>query len=195
MSEFNKTDDEILSYAQSGSNKYAEKVIEKYRQTVEVVASKYKDSPMEREDLIQEGMIGLLAAIKSYRQDKGASFMTYAKICIDNSIQTALRKFSRQKDIPPQNVIEYQEEELPAESGHASAEDIVIAQESVSMLTQVLRENLSDFENEVLRLHIVGCSYNEIARRLCKTPKAIDNALQRVRKKLTGISLQHKIRQ
>lgn len=195
MSEFNKTDDEILSYAQSGSNKYAEKVIEKYRQTVEVIASKYKDSPMEREDLIQEGMIGLLAAIKSYRQDKGASFMTYAKICIDNSIQTALRKFSRQKDIPPQNVIEYQEEELPAESGHASAEDIVIAQESVSMLTQVLRENLSDFENEVLRLHIVGCSYNEIARRLCKTPKAIDNALQRVRKKLTGISLQHKIRQ
>lgn len=195
MSEFNKTDDEILSYAQSGSNKYAEKVIEKYRQTVEVVASKYKDSPMEREDLIQEGMIGLLAAIKSYRQDKGASFMTYAKICIDNSIQTALRKFSRQKDIPPQNVIEYQEEELPAESEHASAEDIVIAQESVSMLTQVLRENLSDFENEVLRLHIVGCSYNEIARRLCKTPKAIDNALQRVRKKLTGISLQHKIRQ
>lgn len=195
MSEFNKTDDEILSYAQSGSNKYAEKVIEKYRQTVEVIASKYKDSPMEREDLIQEGMIGLLAAIKSYRQDKGASFMTYAKICIDNSIRTALRKFSRQKDIPPQNVIEYQEEELPAESGHASAEDIVIAQESVSMLTQVLRENLSDFENEVLRLHIVGCSYNEIARRLCKTPKAIDNALQRVRKKLTGISLQHKIRQ
>ncbi len=195
MSEFNKTDDEILSYAQSGSNKYAEKVIEKYRQTVEVIASKYKDSPMEREDLIQEGMIGLLAAIKSYRQDKGASFMTYAKICIDNSIQTALRKFSRQKDIPPQNVIEYQEEELPAESGHASAEDIVIAQESVSMLTQVLRENLSDFENEVLRLHIVGCSYNEIAGRLCKTPKAIDNALQRVRKKLTGISLQHKIRQ
>ena len=163
MSEFNKTDDEILSYAQSGSNKYAEKVIEKYRQTVEVIASKYKDSPMEREDLIQEGMIGRLAAIKSYRQDKGASFMTYAKICIDNSIQTALRKFSRQKDIPPQNVIEYQEEELPAESGHASAEDIVIAQESVSMLTQVLRENLSDFENEVLRLHIVGCSYNEIA--------------------------------
>lgn len=195
MSEFNKTDDEILSYAQSGSNKYAEKVIEKYRQTVEVIASKYKDSPMEREDLIQEGMIGLLAAIKSYRQDKGASFMTYAKICIDNSIQTALRKFSRQKDIPPQNVIEYQEEELPAESGHASAEDIVIAQESVSMLTQVLRENLSDFENEVLRLHIVGCSYNEIAGRLCKTPKTIDNALQRVRKKLTGISLQHKIRQ
>lgn len=190
MSEFNKkTDDEILSCAQSGSNIHAEMVIEKYRNTVEVIASKYKDSPMEREDLIQEGMIGLLAAIKSYRSDKGASFKTYAKICVDNSIQTALRKFNRQKDIPIQNVIEYQEEELPAENGYASAEDVVIAQESVSLLTKVLLENLSDFENEVLRLHIVGCSYNEIAKRLCKTPKAIDNALQRVRKKLSGISL------
>lgn len=191
MSELNKTDDEILSYAQSGSNIHTEKLIEKYRQTVEVTASKYKDSPMEREDLIQEGMIGLLAAVKSYRHDKGASFQTYARICIDNSIQTALRKFSRQKDIPPQNFIELQEEDLPAESVIASAEDIVIAQESVSMLTEVLRENLSDFENEVLRLHIVGCSYNEIAERLSKTPKAIDNALQRVRRKLTGISFRH----
>ncbi len=191
MSELNKTDDEILSYAQSGSNIHTEKLIEKYRQTVEVTASKYKDSQMEREDLIQEGMIGLLAAVKSYRRDKGASFQTYARICIDNSIQTALRKFSRQKDIPPQNFIELQEENLPAESVIASAEDIVIAQESVSMLTEVLRENLSDFENEVLRLHIVGCSYNEIAERLSKTPKAIDNALQRVRRKLTGISFRH----
>lgn len=190
MAEFDiKTDDQILSGAQSGDDNQAELVIKKYRPTVEVIASKYKDSPMEREDLIQEGMIGLLAAIKSYQSDKGASFKTYSRICIDNSIQSALRKFNRQKDIPIQNVIEYQEEELPVENGHASAEDIVIAQESVSLLTKVLRENLSDFENEVLRLHIVGCSYNEIAKRLCKTPKAIDNALQRVRKKFSNISL------
>ncbi|MDE5985563.1 MAG: sigma-70 family RNA polymerase sigma factor [Eubacterium sp.] len=190
MSEFNvKTYDEILSNAQSGDNAYLEAVIVKYRQIVEFIASKYKESPMEREDLIQEGMIGLLAAIKSYDSKKGASFNTYSKICIDNSIQTALRKFNRQKDIPLQNVVEYQEEEMPIENGFDSAEDIVIAQESVSLLTKVLRENLSDFENEVLRLHIVGCSYNEIAKRLCKSPKAIDNALQRVRKKLIGISL------
>ncbi len=190
MSEFNlKTDDEILSGAQSGDDIQTEILIEKYRSIVEVIASKYKDSPLEREDLVQEGMIGLLAALKSYKKDKGASFKTYARICIDNSIQTALRKFNRQKDIPVQNLIEYQEEDLPVESSYASAEDIVIAQESVSLLTKVLIENLSDFENEVLRLHIVGCSYNEIAKRLCKTPKAIDNALQRVRKKLTVISM------
>ena len=81
------------------------------------------------------------------------------------------------------------EEEIPVENGFDSAEDIVIARESVSMLTSVLQQNLSDFENEVLRLHIVGCSYNEIAKRLAKTPKAIDNALQRVRKKLSNVKL------
>lgn len=184
-----KTNDEILSNAQSGDNVQLEMVIKNYRQAVEVIASRYNNSPMEREDLIQEGMIGLLAAIKSFDSSRGASFKTYASTCIDNSIQTALRKFRRQKDIPVQNVVEYSEEEIPVSSSYNSAEDTFIAQESVSLLTKVLRENLSDFENEVLRLHIVGCSYNEIAERLCKTPKAIDNALQRVRKKLSDISL------
>ena len=188
--DINKSDDLILSNAQSGNDADAEALIHRYRQVVELAAARYKDSPMEREDLIQEGMIGLLAAIKSFDAKKGASFKTYSKICIDNAMQTALRKFNRLKDIPVQNVIEYQEEEIPLESSFASAEDIVIAQESVSLLTKVLQQNLSDFENEVLRLHIVGCSYNEIAKRLCKTPKAIDNALQRVRRKITNISLQ-----
>lgn len=188
MSELKKTEDEILSCAQSGSNIHYERIIKKYRSAVEAIASKYKDSALDSEDLVQEGMIGLLAAIKSYRSDKGASFATYSKICIDNSIQSALRKFNRQKDIPANSIIEYREDDLPAENGHASTEDIVIARESVSQLSEVLKNSLSDFENEVLRLHIVGCSYNEIAGRLRKTPKAIDNALQRARKKLAYVS-------
>mgnify|MGYP001025873922 FL=1 len=187
--ETKKPYDQILSNAQSGDTKKQEAIIADYRAMVEMIASKYKDSPMEREDLIQERMIGLLAAIKSYDSSKGASFKTYSKICVDNAMQTALRKFKRLKDIPVQNVVEYMEEEIPVENGFDSAEDIVIARESVSMLTSVLQQNLSDFENEVLRLHIVGCSYNEIAKRLAKTPKAIDNALQRVRKKLSNVKL------
>lgn len=185
----NKSNDRILSYAQSGDTSEQEVLIKNYRQLVDLVANRYNDSPMEREDLIQEGMIGLLAAIKSYDSTKGASFKTYAVICISNAMQSALRKYRRLKDIPVQNVVEYQEDEIPADSFFNSAEDIVIAQESVSLLTKVLQQNLSDFENEVLRLHIDGCSYNEIAKRLCKTPKAIDNALQRVRRKISSIAL------
>lgn len=183
------SNDQILSYAQSGDISMLTEAIKRYRQLVELTANRYSDSPMEREDIIQEGMIGLLAAIKSYDASKGASFKTYANICIENSIQNALRKYYRLKDIPIQNVIEYQEEELPAASSFNSAEDTYIAQESVSLLTKVLQQNLSDFENEVLRLHIVGCSYDEIAKRLCKSPKAIDNALQRARRKIEKITL------
>lgn len=183
-----KSNDSILSNAQSSDENHLESAIRQNRAMVEQIAFRYKDSPMEREDIIQEGMIGLLAAVKSYDSSRGASFKTYAATCIDNSIQSALKKFSRKKDIPSHSFVEYSEEEIPLENGFDSAEDIYIAQESVSLLTKVLRENLSDFENEVLRLHIVGCSYNEIASRLSKTPKAIDNALQRVRKKLSGIS-------
>lgn len=185
----NKSNDRILSYAQSGDTSEQEVLIRDYRQLVELVANRYSNFPMEREDLLQEGMIGLLAAIKSYDSSKGAGFKTYAVICISNAMQSALRKYRRVKDIPVQNVIEYQEEEIPADSVFNSAEDIFIAQESVSLLTKVLQQNLSDFENEVLRLHIDGCSYNEIAKRLCKTPKAIDNALQRVRRKFKNLAL------
>lgn len=179
-------DDLILSYAKSGNEVQIVAVIQKYRPFVEQIASRYRDSPIEFEDLVQEGMIGLLAAIKSYDSDKGASFKTYARICIDNAMQSALRKFTRRKDIPLSNMIPYQEEEIPAASGFVSAEEAFIAKESVSMLTKVLQQKLSSFENEVLRLHIIGCSYNEIAKRLCKTPKAIDNALQRVRRKISS---------
>lgn len=191
MSKFkNLNEVEVLSNAQSGNSVQLEALINEYRGMVEFIALKYINSPMEKDDLIQEGMIGLLAAIKTYDPSKGANLKTYANTCIDNSIQTALRKYNRLKDIPAQNVVEYQEEEIPEKQGVISAEDYFIAKESVSLLTEILKENLSEFENEVLRLHIVGCSYNEIATRLCRTPKAVDNAIQRIRKKLSTVNIQ-----
>lgn len=181
--------DTILSNAQSGDELQTEALIIRYRSTVESVAAKYTNSPLETEDIIQEGMIGLLAAIKTFDSSKGASFKTYAITCINNSVQTALRKFYRKKDIPAQNFVEYTEEGLPEQNGVISAEDYYIAGESVSVLVKTLKDNLSEYENEVLRLHIVGCSYSEIARRLSKTPKSVDNALQRIKKKLSAVKL------
>ncbi|MCD7796473.1 MAG: sigma-70 family RNA polymerase sigma factor [Clostridiales bacterium] len=182
-------DDAILLYAQSGSNRYIEELIKKYPLLVKAIAGGYSDTPAESDDLIQDGMIGLLAAIKSYDGNKGASFKTYAGVCIDNSIQTSIRKFHRQKDITLNSIVEYRDEELPSHRVNISAEDTFIAKESVYILNKTLDENLSDFENEVLRLHIVGCSYSKIAKKLCKSPKAVDNALQRIRKKLASIKL------
>lgn len=185
----NNINDTFLSSAQSGDSKQTEALIKQYRSVVEAIAKKYTNSPLEYEDIIQEGMIGLLAAIKTFNGSKGAQFKTYAQTCINNSIQTALRKFNRQKDIPLGAVVEYAEEEIPEENGVISAEDYYIAGESVSMLANTLKENLSEYENEVLRLHIVGCNYSEIAKRLSKTPKSVDNALQRIKKKLSAVNL------
>lgn len=184
----NNINDTILSSAQSGDSKQTEALIKQYRSVVEAIAGKYTNSPLEYEDIIQEGIIGLLAAIKTFNDSKGAQFKTYVQTCINNSIQTALRKFNRQKDIPIGAVIEYAEEEIPEENGVISAEDYYIAGESVSMLANTLKENLSEYENEVLRLHIVGCNYSEIAKRLSKTPKSVDNALQRIKKKLSAVN-------
>ena len=182
------SNDTILSNAKSGDNKQAEVLIVQNRSLVEAIASKYTNSSLEYDDIVQEGMIGLLAAIKTFDKNNGTSFKTYAATCINNSIQTALKKFTRQKDIPQSQVIEYAEEEIPEQHGNISAEDYYIAGESVSMLAKILKENLSDYENEVLRLHIVGCNYNEIANRLSKTPKSVDNALQRIKKKLAAVN-------
>ncbi len=188
MSELNnKSDLELLSDIQSGNSELIDEIILRYRSTVEALASKYIGSPLERDDLIQEGMIGLLAATKSYNSKKGAMFITYASRCIENSIKSAINKFTRLKDIPPASITELNEESFDDKYA-LSAEDEFLAKESVSALTDILYEGLSSFENEVLRLYVIGCSYTEIAQKLGKNPKAVDNAIQRIRKKLNGVT-------
>ena len=182
-----KSDTELLSEIRNGVSGAMDELIGRYRPSVEAIAIKYINSPLEKDDLIQEGLIGLLAAINSFKCDKGTKFSTYASICINNSVQTALSKFSRLKDIPRSSIMPLEEnffDDYPA----ISAEDEYLAKESVSSLTDFLYEGLSRFENEVLRLYILGFSYNEISDKLGKNPKAIDNAIQRIRKKLEGVA-------
>ena len=183
---FPNIDNGIIVEAQSGDIEKLEYIIKSYASAVEIIAKGYYNSPVETEDLKQEGMIGLLAAIKSYDAAKGAGFKTYSSRCIDNAMQNAIKRNTRKKDIPGNSLVEYLDEEIPLASSFRSAEDDFISRESVSQLNEELNSVLSKFENEVLRLHIIGCSYNEIAERLGKSPKAIDNALQRVRNKLSG---------
>jgi RNA polymerase sporulation-specific sigma factor len=187
MSAENKTELQLLTDVKNGVNGAIDELIKSKRSLVEVIAMKYINSPLEKDDLIQEGMIGLLAAISSFNADKNTSFDTYANRCINNSIQTALRKFSRMKDIPQSSIVQLDDDYFKNQVG-ISAEDEYLAKESVNQLTEALYEELSSFENEVLRLFMVGCSYNEIANKLGKKPKAIDNAIQRIRKKLNGVS-------
>lgn len=182
------TEAEVLSLSKNGDNEALTFIISKYRAAVEAAVSKISDSPIERDDLIQEGLIGLLAAIRSFDLSRETAFGTYCYTCINNSLQTALRKVSRKKDVPQNIVVPLEEEFINFKDTALSAEESFLAQESVSLLTNQLQNELSDFENNVLRMHMIGCSYKEIAEKLGKTPKAIDNALQRIRKKLKVVS-------
>lgn len=177
----------LKKYKLTHSDELLNEIIFNYKSNVEVIAMKYISSPMEKDDLVQEGMIGLLAAINSFNENKNTSFTTYSNRCIDNSIQTALRKFSRMKDIPQSNLVSLEDENIDTHY-ILSAEDEFLAKESVLNLSKALYEDLSKFENEVLRLFMIGCSYTEIANKLDKNTKAIDNAIQRIRKKLSGVA-------
>lgn len=182
----NNDDFQLISMIRDGDEAAMEEIILKYKSMVEAIAMKYIYSPLEKDDLVQEGMIGLLAAINSYTYNKGTQFKTYANICVNNAVQNAIKKVSRLKDIPQENTVSLDDDYLEY-CAALSAEDEYLAQESVSNLSEALYEKLSKFENEVIKLHMTGCSYTEIARKLDKNPKAIDNAIQRIRKKLNGI--------
>lgn len=184
MSATQKIDIEsLIPAAQNGNSDAINTVVHTMRPTVEMIAMKYIHSPLEKDDLVQEGMIGLLAALRAYRPERGAAFRTFAGTCIENAIQTALRKFNRSKDVPSESMVSF-EDYLDHAGTAVSAEDDYLATESVAQLSKALEQQLSPMENEVLRLHISGYRYADIAGRLKKSPKAVDNALQRIRKKL-----------
>ncbi len=181
---------ETLRLAKRGDETAVTLIISKYKAQVEFAASKISGSPIEYDDLIQEGLIGLLAAIRSFDGDKKISFGTYCYTCISNALQSALRKVNRKKDVPKSKVVSLEDDDFAGAgsvSAAISAEDAFLAKESVESLNGFLETELSAFENEVLRLYIAGCSYKEIAEKMNKTPKAVDNAIQRIRKKLKEI--------
>ena len=184
----NISESDILLLAKEGDNEAIDFIIKKYKYIAVKTASGWTNAAIEPEDLMQEGMIGLLAAVKSYDEKRGIPFLSYAYTCVYNSIKTALRKVNRQKDIPINDVVPFEKEFVDGKINSLSAEDSFLAGESVSLLLQQLDKSLSKLENSVWRLFLVGCSYNEIAQKLNKSPKAIDNALQRIRKKLREVS-------
>ena len=178
------TDDRLLALALNGDNAAVDTLIQKYRRAVESIADKFPNAPLDREDLVQEGLIGLIGAIYTFDGTKGAAFSSYVYTCASNAIRSALRKVVRKKDVPSDAVVPLEEAFLSASYKSLSAEETYLSAQNTSLLTQLLEEKLSSFENEVLRLHIMGYSYSEIAEKLNKNPKAIDNAMQRIRRKI-----------
>lgn len=192
----NMSDEEIVIDAKDNDNTVAlDYLINKYRNFVRAKARSYFLIGADREDIIQEGMIGLYKAIRDFRNDKLSSFRAFAELCVTRQIITAIKTATRQKHIPLNSYVSlnkpiYDEDSdrtlLDVLSGSkiSDPEELVISREEFIDIEEKMGEILSDLEWKVLMAYLDGKSYQEIAVELDRHVKSIDNALQRVKRKL-----------
>ncbi|MBC7342161.1 MAG: RNA polymerase sporulation sigma factor SigH [Clostridia bacterium] len=189
------SDEEVADLAQGGDDSAQEYLINKYRNFVRAKARSYFLIGADREDIIQEGMIGLYKAIRDFRGDKLSSFRAFAELCVTRQIITAIKTATRQKHIPLNSYISlnkpiYDEDSdrtlLDVISGSriTDPEELVISHEEFDDIEEKMGEILSSLEWKVLMYYLEGKSYQEIAGDLRRHVKSIDNALQRVKRKL-----------
>ena len=192
---FRETDDEQLwRIAVSGNARAEEELIERYTRLVRICARPYFLAGGDSEDLMQEGLLGLLNAIRSFEPESGAQFRAYAEVCIRNRILEAVRSASRKKHYPLNDGVslEYvilseddrQSSDVKPEVFSRSPEEQVLARESEKEFYSTFSRCLSSLETEVMFYFLDGLSYRQIARNVGRTEKAVDNAVQRIRRKL-----------
>ena len=191
----NKSDEEIVIEAKSGDNRAQEYLISKYENFVKSKAKSYFLIGADKEDIYQEGMIGFYKAIRDYKPDKSTSFKAFAEICVTRQIITAIKTATRQKHIPLNTYVSlnkpiYEEEsertllDVLASIKISEPEELIISKEQMDYIEDKIENVLSDLELEVLTSYLDGKSYQEIACDLERHSKSIDNALQRVKRKL-----------
>jgi RNA polymerase sporulation-specific sigma factor len=188
-------DEEVVEFAREGDETALEYLINKYKNFVRAKARSYFLIGADREDIIQEGMIGLYKAIRDFRLDKLSSFRAFAELCITRQIITAIKTATRQKHIPLNSYVSlnkpiYDEDSdrtlLDVLSGSriTDPEELIISREEFDDIEEKMGEILSSLEWKVLMSYLEGKSYQEIAEDLHRHVKSIDNALQRVKRKL-----------
>ena len=188
-------DEDVVEYAREGDDAALEYLINKYKNFVRAKARSYFLIGADREDIIQEGMIGLYKAIRDFRLDKLSSFRAFAELCITRQIITAIKTATRQKHIPLISYVSlnkpiYDEDSdrtlLDVLSGSkiTDPEELIISREEFDDIEEKMGEILSSLEWKVLMSYLEGKSYQEIAEDLHRHVKSIDNALQRVKRKL-----------
>lgn len=191
------TDEQLVKMAQEGSETAEEILIEKYKNLVKSKSRLYYIVGAENEDVVQEGMIGLFKAIRGYDEEKAATFKTYAQVCITSQIITAIKRANRLKHQPLNESIsiskEVDEEDREAtledtlrDSHEKEPEEQMLVKEIVQFLKACDNGLFSEFEWQVWTEKLKGKDYLEIADALNRPPKSIDNALQRIKKKVVA---------
>ena len=188
-------DEDIVELAQEADGAALEYLLNKYKNFVRTKARSYFLIGADHEDIVQEGMIGLYKAIRDYSRDKLKSFRAFAELCITRQIITAIKTATRQKHIPLNNYVSlnrpiYDEDsdrtllDVITEETPTNPEEMLIDREDLSVIEGRIGEMLSDLEKEVLVRYMEGKSYVEISEEMGRHVKSIDNALQRIKRKL-----------
>ncbi len=192
------SDEDVLKLINSNDKLAQDYIINKYKDLVKVKARPYFIIGADKEDIVQEGMIGLFKAIRDYKPDKLVSFGVFAELCITRQIITAIKAATRQKHIPLNSYVSLNKPFFDDEVGNTfldvlaerkitNPEELFINREEKSYIESYIGKSLSELERRVLLLYLQGISYAEIAKRIRKDEKSIDNALQRVRRKVLKI--------
>lgn len=184
------TDDELAALVQSGNADAFVELTARYMELVRAKASPLRCDLLDDDDLCQEGLLGLYHAACTYLPEHGARFFTYAGTCIHNQILTAYRRVHGKRRVPPNGFVSLAEDAVPDVSASEvdNPEVVLLAQERLLAVQRSIEQCLTQMEQKVLMLYLSGCSYAKIADMLQVTPKAVDNALRRVRLKLKKIS-------
>lgn len=184
----NYTDEELIGKLRGGEDTIMEYILEKYKPLVRKKTNALYLMGGENEDLIQEGMIGLFKAIRDYQLDRESSFANFAQLCVSRQLYSALQASNRKKHQPLNSYVSFSvEEEELAESGlprSFNPEEWILEQEKMTEFQQNIKKSLSVMEQEVLQLYLEGNNYQRISEIMGKTPKSIDNALQRIKQKV-----------
>lgn len=189
------SDEDLIEQVHQGSTDALDFLITKYRLFVKIKARSYFLIGADKEDIVQEGMIGLYKAIRDFKGDKLSSFRAFAELCITRQIITAIKTATRQKHIPLNSYVSLDKPIYDEDSERTlmdvitspvtdNPEFLMINREEYSHLEQKMSEVLSELEQQVLARYLEGQSYNEISEELNRHVKSIDNALQRVKRKL-----------
>lgn len=195
----NLPEEELLQRAQAQDSDAIEFLMQKYKGVVRKKARSLYMIGGDRDDLTQEGMIGLFKAIRDYKQEKDASFSTFAELCISRQLYSAIKSSNRLKNLPLNSYISIYSSAYTLESGEEegnfiidqfldpmelSPEEILINRETAESAKERLYQLLSKMERDVFEMYMEGLTYQEIAQKLNKEPKAIDNAMQRIKSKV-----------
>lgn len=197
MNYTNYTDAEIINLLRQGNQDATEYLLKKYSPLVKKSTRTLYLIGADTEDLSQEGMIGLFKAIQTYHSDHDSSFYTYAKLCIERQIYSAIKASNRKKHSPLNSYISLNTNSIEGEnelidnlvaSNETNPEHIVLVEEDSSQLKKEIENQLSVLEKKVLQNYLDGMSYSDISVQLNKPIKSIDNTIQRIRKKIKNMS-------